>query len=439
MTSHRFESACGPLDAVVHVPGSKSITNRALILAALADGVSVLRNVLLAEDTWLMIEALRGLGIPVTIDEAGCAAEVTGCGGHIPAADAELFCGNSGTTIRFCTALAALSRGGRFRLDGIARMRRRPIGGLADVLQSLGAGIEYDDEIGFPPLTVHARGLRGGHVAFASPASSQFVSAMLMVAPCASSDILLEVGAEAPSLPFMNMTVRLMEQFGVPILSEGIEGTASKRPSRFIVEAPQRYSGTAYAIEPDATNAMYFLAAPAVTGGQVTVPGIGTKSIQGDLGFVEILSQMGCEVVVDAGQVTVSRQAGSPLHSVDVDLGAMPDVAPTLAALALFADGVTTIRNVAGLRIKETDRLAALATELTKLGATVEEFSDSLRITPPQEPIPAEIDTYDDHRMAMSFSLAGVRCPGLIIKDIECSAKTFPDFFVRFDEMLHTA
>ena len=439
MSSYRFESECGPLDAVVAVPGSKSISNRALILAALADGVSVLRNVLLAEDTWLMIEALRALGIPLTVDEAECVAEVTGCGGHIPAESAELFCGNSGTTIRFCAALAALSRGGQYRLDGIARMRRRPIGALTDALQSLGAGIEFEDEVGFPPLIVHACGLRGGHVAFPSPASSQFVSGLLMAAPYASSDVLIEVGKDAPSVPFLGMTARMMEQFGVLILADGIDQRINKQPIRLVIEAPQRYGGTAYAVEPDATNAMYFLSAPAVAGGRVTVPGIGTDSLLGDARFVEILEQMGCEVAVEADGVTVSRKAEAALRAVDVDLGAMPDVAPTLAVLALFADGVTTIRNVANLRIKETDRLAALKTELIKLGTRVEELPDGLRITPPNRLTPAAIETYNDHRMAMSFALAGLRCPGLIVNDTECSAKTFPGFFDRFDALIRSA
>ncbi len=439
MSSYRFESVCGPLDAVVALPGSKSITNRALVLAALADGVSFLRNILLAEDTWLMIETLRELGIPVTVDEAECVAEVTGCGGNIPADGAELFCGNSGTTIRFCTALASLSRGGRYRLDGIARMRRRPIGALTDALQLLGAGIEYEGEVGFPPLTVHACGLRGGHVALSSPASSQFVSGLLMVAPYASSDVLIEVGPDAPSVPFLSMTVRMMEQFGVPILADGIDGKTKKQSIRFVIEAPQRYCGTSYVVEPDATNAMYFLSAPAVIGGQVTVPCLGTNSLQGDVRFVEILEQMGCTVAIEADRVTVSRKAETLLRAVDVDLGAMPDVAPTLAVLALFADGVTTIRNVANLRIKETDRLAALKCELMKLGASVEELTDGLRITPPKRLTAATIETYDDHRMAMSFALAGLRCPGLIINDMQCSAKTFPEFFARFDELTGSA
>ncbi len=436
MTDYRFESACGPLDAVVAVPGSKSITNRALILAALADGVSVLRNILLAEDSWLMIEALRALGIAVTVDETGCVAEVTGCGGNIPADDAELFCGNSGTTIRFCTALVALGRG-RFRLDGIARMRRRPIGTLTDALQSLGVGIEFEDEIGFPPLTVHSGGLRGGHVAFPSPESSQYLSGLLMAAPCASSDMLIEVGADAPSVPFLAMTVRMMEQFGMPVLADGIG--AERKEIRIVVESPRRYAATVYAVEPDATNAMYFLCAPAIAGGRVTVRGLGSGSIQGDLRFVEILRKMGCDVAIEKDRVTVARDPGRRMNAVDADLGSMPDVAMTLAVLAVFADGVTTIRNVPNLRIKETDRLAALTRELMKLGAEVEERSDGLRISPPARPVPAAIDTYDDHRMAMSFALAGLRLQGLVVNDVECTAKTYPNFFTQFHAMTHGA
>lgn len=436
MGNYRFESACGPLDAVVTVPGSKSITNRALILAALAGGVSVLRNVLLAEDTWLMIEALRALGIAVTVDEADCRAEVTGSGGHIPAEKAEIFCGNSGTTIRFCTALCALSREGTYRLDGIARMRRRPIGTLTDALQSLGAGIEFEDEAGFPPVTVHGHGLRGGHVAFPSPASSQYVSGLLMVAPCASTEVMIEVGADAPSIPYLSMTARMMEQFGVPVIADGLEGRHEQKPIRIIVEAPQRYAATSYSVEPDATNAMYFLAAPALAGGRVVVAGLGMNSIQGDLAFLDVLKKMGCEVSLAQDRVTVSHGRGAPLRGIHADMGSMPDVAMTLAVLAVFAEGVTTIRNVANLRLKETDRLTALRNELTKLGACVDLVSDGLRIAPPARPVPATIETYDDHRMAMSFALAGLRLPGLIINDVECTSKTFPDFFRRFDVMI---
>jgi 3-phosphoshikimate 1-carboxyvinyltransferase len=229
-----------------------------------------------------------------------------------------------------------------------------------------------------------------------------------------------------------------MEQFGVPILADGLTGASDERSIRFIVEAPQRYRATTYSVEPDATNAMYFLAAPAIVGGRVAVPGLGVESLQGDLRFVEILQQMGCLVEIGAGMVTVSHTADSRLQPVDADLGAMPDVAPTLAVLALFADGVTTIRNVANLKIKETDRIAALSTELTSLGAKVEELPDGLRITPPKRLTPAAIDTYNDHRMAMSFALAGLRCPGLVLKDVECAAKTFPDFFTRFREKTQT-
>ncbi len=443
MSAYFCNPASGPLDATVGVPGSKSLTNRALVAAALADGTSVLSNVLIAEDTMLMIEALRALGIAVTVDEASCTAEVTGCRGHIPESEADLFCGNSGTTIRFLTAMTALGHG-TYRLDGIARMRRRPIGELGAVLHSLGARIEYHEEEGFPPLTVHADGLRGGHVAFDSPESSQMVSALLLAAPYASRDALIEVHGDLPSAPYVAMTCAAMQQFGVELIHETSVSCVQGQPKetrvsvRMIIEAPRCYRASAVVIEPDATNATYFLAAPAVAGGRVTVRGLGRKSLQGDVRFVDVLERIGCRVDRGSGELTVIGPLGR-LHGIDVDLNGMPDTVPTLAVLALFADSPTTIRNVANLRIKETDRLTALGAELRKLGATVDEQHDGLMIHPPDRIKLARIDTYDDHRMAMSFALAGLKCPGLVINDPRCCAKTFPDFFQRFEAMLaHT-
>jgi 3-phosphoshikimate 1-carboxyvinyltransferase len=391
-----------------------------------------------------MIEALRALGIAVTLDEPGCTAELTGCRGHIPESDVDLFCGNSGTTIRFLTAMTALGQGS-YRLDGIARMRRRPIGELCDVLQSLGAGIEYHGDEGFPPLTVHAGGLRGGHVAFSSPQSSQMVSALLLAAPYASRDVFIEVAGELPSGPYVRMTTAVMSAFGVEILAgdtplgaESLRGPKpAARDARFIVEAPRRYEATNVRIEPDASNATYFLAAPAVAGGRVTVRGLGRSSIQGDVGFVAVLEKMGCTVAQAAAETTViGPAAGQPLHGIDVDLSAMPDTVPTLAAIALFADSPTTIRNVANLRIKESDRLTALATELRRLGAAIDERPDGLTIHPCAKPTSADLDTYNDHRLAMAFALVGMRLPGLRINDPACCAKTFPDFFERFERIL---
>ena len=433
MPQYRCTPVAGPLDATVTLPGSKSITNRALVTAALADGHSILSNLLLAEDTRLMIDALKTLGIAITIDEGDCVAEVTGCGGHIPESGAELSCGNSGTTMRFCTALVALGRG-RFELDGVPRMRRRPIGGLASVLSALGAGVEYLGDEGFPPLAVHGSGLRGGQVAFDAPESSQLVSALLLAAPYARDDVMIEVTGDTPSIPYLKITTAVMDHFGVVVLDR-YDGHGA----RFVVESTQRYRGTTFPIEPDASNATYFLAAPAIAGGRLTVEGLGTASIQGDAAFVDVLERMGCRIEREPNRLSVQGPAdGNHLRGIDIDLNDMPDTVQTLAALALFAEGSTTIRNVATLRVKETDRLVALRKELTKLGANVDEFPDGLRITPSEKPIPATIDTYNDHRMAMSLALVGLRCPGIVINDPECVGKTFPDFFDRFERMAAT-
>lgn len=464
MNVYHCRVAPGPLDAVVHVPGSKSLTNRALLLAALADGAGVLDNILLAEDSSLMVAALRALGIAIAVDETGPRAEVTGCRGVLPVGEADLFCGNSGTTMRFLAALCALGRGS-FTLDGLPRMRQRPIGALGSVLQSLGCGVEYPELEGFPPIRLHAEGLRGGHVDFDSPESSQMVSAVLMAAPYAARDVFVEVKGELPSYPFVEMTLRLMERFGVVTLRSdtaasrlspedaGDKEDAAQAPwcsevpgglepaawnnIRFIIEAPQRYRAVNLSIEPDATNAMYFLAAAGVCGGRVTVEGLGRTSVQGDVAFIDVLEELGCRAIRGAEQLTIEGpRPGERLLGVDVNLADMPDTAQTLAVIALFADGPTRLRGLGTLRVKETDRLAALSQELTKLGARVEEGADELTIHPPSQLRPAEIDTYDDHRMAMSFALAGLRVPGVAIRDPQCCGKTFPGYFDRLEAMV---
>lgn len=433
MTTYKCRPTQRPLDATVSLPGSKSITNRALVTAGLADGTSLLRGILLAEDTRLMIDALRALGIAVTIDEAACVAEVSGSYGRIPADQAKIGCGNAGTVLRFVTALAALGHG-RYELDGVARMRERPIGGLVEILRALGAHVEYTGQDGFPPLTVHSYGLSGGHVSFHSPPSSQLVSAVLVAAPCAARDVLLDVTGELPSKPYLKMTTEIMSRFGVAVVEQYQSDGA-----KFIVAAPQRYQATPFAVEPDASNATYFLAAPAIAGGCVTVQGLGTDSIQGDARFVDVLEKMGCRVERAPNQLTVHGPGGgSKLRGVDLDLNDMPDTVQTLAVLALFAEGTTLIRNVANLRVKETDRLTALRQELGKLGAKVDELRDGLRIHPPERVTPAAIDTYNDHRMAMSFALVGLKVPGLEIRNPQCCAKTFPDFFARFEALSGT-
>jgi len=430
MSVHRCNPAAGPLDCAVSLPGSKSITNRALVLAALADGKSRLGNLLLAEDTRIMLAALRALGVSITVDEPGRVAEVTGCGGRLPASRAVIHCGNSGTTMRFCTAVVALGNG-RFDLDGVERMRERPIGGLVEPLESLGSAIRYVGRPGYPPLEVSAHGLRGGTISVHSPESSQPISALLMVAPAAERDLVIETRGEVPSRPYIAMTAKLMRRFGVAVSEEyGATG------ARLSVSAPRSYPGTDLTIEPDASNASYFLAAPAVAGGRVTVRGLGTDSIQGDAGFVDVLERIGCRIERRPTRLTVEGPLGGrSVRGIDIDLNDMPDMVQTLAVLALFAEGRTVIRNVETLRVKETDRLKALARELTRLGATVEEERTGLVIDPPSRIRPATIDTYGDHRMAMAFSLAGLRVPGLKINDPECCAKTFPGFFGQFGQM----
>jgi 3-phosphoshikimate 1-carboxyvinyltransferase len=427
MDAYRVIPTSGPLHAVVRVPGSKSLTNRALVAAALADGRSGLTNVLIADDTRHMLDALAALGVALRVDEQVCRVDVTGSGGQWPVGQAELFCGNAGTVMRFLAAACCVGTG-TYRLDGVPRMRERPIGGLVDALRTLGAAVEYPERDGYPPITIHARHLAGGQVHFESPPSSQLVSALLLAAPYAHSDVFIEIGGEVVSQPYLEMTGAVMDAFGVM--------TVAQDSQKFIVPAPQRYRATNYAIEPDASNATYFLAAPAIAGGTVTVEGLGTGSLQGDVRFVDVLETMGCRVDRQADRLSVTGPPeGRRLRGVDVDLNDMPDTAQTLAVVALFADGPTTIRNVANMRVKETDRIAALASELRKMGATVEESQDGLRIEPPDRLRAREIDTYDDHRMAMSFALAGLKVDGLVIRDPGCTSKTFPDYFRRLERM----
>lgn len=419
-----------PLDAVVTIPGSKSLTNRALPVATLATGASSLSNILIADDTRRMIDGLSKLGFEIIVNETTQVATVRGQAGLISEQDATLDCGNSGTTIRFLAAMCALGVGS-YRFDGTPRMRERPVGDLIDALRTLGAKIECHARDGFPPFTIHAAGLTGGTVTLDSPPSSQMVSAILMAAPRARGDVMLELRGQVVSEPYIRMTVDVCESFGISMIED-----RTADAWRFIVPAPQEYAAVDYTIEPDASNASYFLSAPAVAGGTVTVKGLGARSVQGDARFAEVLAQMGCSVEVLDKRITVARSdPDKPLRAIDIDLNDMPDMAQTLAVLALFADGTTHIRNVANLRLKETNRLKALATELKKFGADVKLDEDAIHITPPQHPTGAAVDTYNDHRMAMSFTLAGLRIPDVVIRDAECVDKTFPDFFDRWQKM----
>lgn len=426
---------CGPLIATVDLPGSKSLTNRFLACTALADGVSTLRHASVSDDALRMIEGLRRLGVRVDVDEAARRIDVCGCRGQLPAIEAELDVGHAGTAMRFLTALACLGFG-RYRLDGSPRMRQRPVGALVAALRSLGARVEYERAEGCPPLVVHARGLSGGEVVLDSPPSSQFISALLMVAPYAADDVLIRVEGAVVSEPYVEMTLQVMRTLGVELVAEtGVARSgAAGKPSpvaggRYIVAAPQRYQAADIEIEPDASAATYFWAAAAATGGRICVRGLSRDSAQGDVGFVDVLQQMGCGVAAGRGGLVVAAPVQGRLRGVTVDLGGMPDTVQTLAVLALLAEGPTEIHGVANLRIKETDRLEALRRELSRLGAEVGLFEDGLRVVPPQRLRAAAIETYDDHRMAMSFAVAGLASEGVVIRGAGCVSKSFPHFF----------
>jgi 3-phosphoshikimate 1-carboxyvinyltransferase len=413
-----------PPHATVRVPGSKSITNRALVLAALSGSGSCceLRNVLRSEDTEVMIGGLHALGIKVETDWPQAIVRVFREEGVvIPAPEADLFVANSGTTMRFLTALVSLGKG-RYRLDGVPRMRQRPIGDLLEALGQLGVRARSEAGNGCPPVVVEADGLPGGTAHIRGNVSSQFLSGLLMVAPCARHDVTLEVVGPLVSEPYVAMTVAMMRSWWLTIAVE---------EQSFHIPGCQHYGNLMYEVEPDASAASYFWAAAGITGGEVRVEGLTTQSIQGDVRLVDLLEEMGCRVVRGETGLTVR---GGPLHGIDVDMNDISDTVMTLAAVALFAEGPTTIRNVAHIRHKETDRLAALATELRRLGAGVAEFADGLTITP--KPLHgAAVATYNDHRMAMSLALVGLRVPGVVIQDPGCVAKTYPGFFADLERL----
>jgi 3-phosphoshikimate 1-carboxyvinyltransferase len=412
----------GPLRTTIRPPGSKSITNRALICAALATGESILTGALDSEDTRVMIESLKRLGIAVEHDLEAATLRVVGCGGDLPVREADLHVANSGTTVRFLTAMLTLGRG-VYRLDGTPRMQQRPIEDLLLALRQLGGDAVSELGTGCPPVLVRAKGLRGGRATVAGDISSQFLSGLLMAAPYADADVELAVQENLVSRPYIDITLAVMASFGV--------GVQLKEPCGFCIAAPQCYRAQHYAIEPDASAASYFFAAAAITQGEVTVEGLSRDSLQGDVAFCDCLRRMGCELHDGMGHITV---VGQPLRGIDVDMNAISDTVQTLSAVALFADGPTTIRGVAHIRHKETDRIHALAVELRKLGAEVEERPDGLTITP--RPLhAARIDTYDDHRMAMCFSLAALGGVAVRINDPQCVSKTFPDYFAAFAKL----
>lgn len=420
------EPVSRPIDTVARIPGSKSITNRALLVAALADGESELTGALHSDDTRYMAAALNALGVTVETDEPGERFRIVGGGGTFSASEADLFVGNAGTAMRFLTAALPLGHG-RYRIDGIERMRKRPLAPLLQALNDLGADTVSEAGTGCPPVVVQANGLRGGTTTMTGDQSSQFFSALLLAAPYAERGVEVGVLGDLVSKPYMPMTAAVMRAFGVELELDTAEWKT------FRVAPGQCYRGRAFRIEPDASNASYFFAAAAVTGGRIRVDGLGANSTQGDLHFVDVLSAMGANVTIADDYVEVNGPEDGKLMGVDLDLNAISDTAQTLAAIAPFASGPTTIRGVGHARLKETDRVAAMANELRRLGQVVEERPDGLTIHP--QPItPANIETYDDHRMAMSFAIAGLRAPGVRILDPGCVAKTFPDYFARLAE-----
>ncbi len=417
-----------PLHAIVRLPGSKSLTNRALLIAALAEGITTLTNALFSDDSHYFAGALQTLGFGVSLDPENSGMAVAGLGGHIPAQHAELFIGNAGTAARFLAAFLTLGHGD-YLLDGEARMRERPIGDLANALNQLGASIEPANtpyELRHthfahicPPLEIQANGLPGGRTKIAGNISSQFLSALLMVAPYAQSPVEIEVTTELNSKPYVDMTLSIMHDFGIIVEREGY--------NLFRV-LPARYSPVSnYLIESDASAASYFFAAPAICGGTVRVENISRRSVQGDIAFLDVLVQMGCIVTeMDHGILVTGP---TELHGLDVDMRDIPDTAQTLAAIAPFASTPTRIRGIASARVKETDRIHATCTELSRLGVRVDEHEDGMRIYPCDDFRPATIQTYNDHRMAMAFSLIGLRAPGITIENPGCVSKTFPNFF----------
>lgn len=411
----------------VNLPGSKSVSNRALLLAALAKGTTRLTNLLDSDDIRHMLKALTKLGVEYQLSEDKTVCTVQGLGRPFAASEAqELFLGNAGTAMRPLAAALCLGQG-EFVLTGEPRMKERPIGHLVDALRESGAQIEYLENEQYPPLKITATGLKAGEVNIDGSISSQFLTAFLMAAPLAQGEVTINIVGELVSKPYIDITLHIMKQFGVNVINHDYQ--------RFVVPAGQQYrSPGQFLVEGDASSASYFLAAAAIKGGEIKVTGIGKNSIQGDIQFADALEKMGAEI--EWGDDYVISRRGE-LNAVDLDFNHIPDAAMTIATTALFAKGTTAIRNVYNWRVKETDRLSAMATELRKVGAEVEEGEDYIIITPPAKLTHAAIDTYDDHRMAMCFSLVALSDTPVTINDPKCTSKTFPDYFDKFASLSH--
>ncbi len=421
-----------PVNGNVRVPGSKSLTNRALICAAMAQGASVLSGVLESEDTEVMVHAWQALGVSLTWDKVGERVEVVGCGGVPAKPEADLFVANSGTSIRFLTAALSTTHG-TYLLDGVPRMRERPIGDLLSGLSVLGANVVSTNSFrsDCPPVMIKGCGIHGGKTVVAGDVSSQFLSGLLMAAPYASSDVQVEVQGELVSRPYVDMTISVMRDFGVNV---------EERDRVFTIPAPTVYRGRPYRIEPDASAASYFFGIAALTGGVIRVEGLDFSSLQGDVYLANVLERMGCRVKSGEGYIELT---GGELRGIDVDMNSISDTVQTLAPVALFAKGPTRVRGVAHNRHKETDRISDLACELRKLGARVDEHHDGLTIYPIEDMDKLLdhsresifIDTYRDHRMAMGMGMLSLVVPNLFIKDPRCTTKTFPRYFEVLAEL----
>ncbi|EEO4839760.1 3-phosphoshikimate 1-carboxyvinyltransferase [Salmonella enterica] len=412
------------VDGAINLPGSKSVSNRALLLAALACGKTVLTNLLDSDDVRHMLNALSALGINYTLSADRTRCDITGNGGPLRASGAlELFLGNAGTAMRPLAAALCLGQN-EIVLTGESRMKERPIGHLVDSLRQGGANIDYLEQENYPPLRLRG-GFTGGDIEVDGSVSSQFLTALLMTAPLAPEDTIIRVKGELVSKPYIDITLNLMKTFGVEI--------ANHHYQQFVVKGGQQYhSPGRYLVEGDASSASYFLAAGAIKGGTVKVTGIGRKSMQGDIRFADVLEKMGATITWGDDFIACTR---GKLHAIDMDMNHIPDAAMTIATTALFAKGTTTLRNIYNWRVKETDRLFAMATELRKVGAEVKEGHDYIRITPPAKLQHADIGTYNDHRMAMCFSLVALSDTPVTILDPKCTAKTFPDYFEQLARM----
>ncbi len=414
----------GPLSSAngeIQIPGSKSLSNRILLLATLAKGTTKITNLLDSDDIRHMLDSLKQLGVNYRLEDEGTTCYLDGLAGPIQAEKGDLFLGNAGTAMRPLTAALCLGKG-EFHLHGEPRMHERPIGDLVDALQHLGVDVRYEGETGYPPLRIHANGLDGGEVSIKGNISSQFLTAILMSAPLAQGDLTIKVEGELVSKPYIDITLHAMKQFGVDVENQNYQA--------FVVKGGQTYQSPGeIMVEGDASSASYFLAAAAIAGGKIKVHGIGTDSVQGDVKFAEVLEKMGAKITYGPTWVEAER---NELKGVDLDMNHIPDAAMTIATTALFADGPTTIRNIYNWRVKETDRLYAMATELKKLGAEVIEGEDYISVTPVKNLQHAAIDTYNDHRIAMCFSLVAFSDTPVTINDPGCTSKTFPTYFELF-------